>query len=121
MEKNLINNIIDLRAAVSFLGEKKAWWNSNFYESSSKDFLIYIFPKSKNTQFSCSNISTRNFIDKEVGANYFHLFRLTISMEELISSTEKKTTIIDIKSEENALKILTELAYNSSTDGNSGH
>jgi len=120
MEKNLINNIIDLRAAVSFLGEKKAWWNSNFYESSSKDFLTYIFPKSKNTQFSCSNISTRNFIDKEVGANYFHLFRLTISMEELISSTEKKTTIIDIKSEENALKILTELAYNSSTDGNSG-
>ena len=51
MKSSLISNLILLRAAVLFLGEKKVWWNSKFYEPISKDFLTYIFPKSKNTQF----------------------------------------------------------------------
>tara|TARA_B110000902_G_C14242367_1_gene562924 strand:+ start:415 stop:888 length:474 start_codon:yes stop_codon:yes gene_type:complete len=120
MKIELIHNIIDLRAAVSFLGEKKTWWNSKFHDSSSKDFLTYIFPKSKNTQFSCSNISTRNFTDNEVGANYYHLFRLPMSVEELVNNNEKSMIINSIESVENALQSLKELAANLSSDGKGG-
>jgi len=119
MKIKLINNIIVLRAAISFLGEKKSWWNSNFHDSSSKDFLAYIFPKSKNTQFSCSNVSSRQFIDNEVGANYYHLFRLPMSVEELVNNNKNKT-ICFFEFEENAKKALKELAANLSADGKGG-
>tara|TARA_B110000046_G_scaffold178415_1_gene206278 strand:- start:1065 stop:1538 length:474 start_codon:yes stop_codon:yes gene_type:complete len=120
MKIDLINNIIDLRAAVSFLGEKKSWWNSNFHDSSSKDFLTYILPKSKNTQFSCSNVSSRHFTDNEVGANYYHLFRLPMSVEELVDNNEKSATIHSFESEENAKQSLMELATNLSVDSKGG-
>ena len=74
MKSAIINDIIEIRQAVAFLGEKKSWWNTKFYDSSSKDFLSFIFPKSKNTQFACAIIATRDYIDNEVGANYYHLF-----------------------------------------------
>lgn len=120
MKIELINNIINLRAAVSFLGEKKSWWNSKFHDSSSKDFLAYIFPKSENTQFSCSNVSSRHFTDNEVGANYYHLFRLPMSVEELVDNNEKSATIHSFESEENAKQSLKELATNLSSDGKGG-
>ena len=120
MKTNLIINIINLRLSVSFLSEKNRWLNSKFYENSSDVFLSHIFPKSKNAQFLSSNIATQNFVDEQVGANYYHLFRLTILMEELIFNTIKNTAIKELKSEENALKTLTELSLNNSTDGKSG-
>jgi len=120
MKIELIQTIISLRSAVSYLGEKKAWWNSSFHESSSKDFLTYIFPKSKNTQYTCSSISTRNYIDNQVGANYYHLFRLPMSVEELINRNEKNLILNLIESEESALEILEDIAGDLPTDGNSG-
>ena len=120
MKIELINNIIDLRAAVSFLGEKKSWWNSKFHDSSSKDFLAYIFPKSENTQFSCSNVSSRHFTDNEVGANYYHLFRLPMSVEELVNNNKKNRSITSFESEENAKQSLQGLATNLSSDGKGG-
>ena len=120
MKTELINNIIDLRAAVSFLGEKKSWWNSKFHDSSSKDFLAYIFPKSGNTQFSCSNVSSRHFTDNEVGANYYHLFRLPMSVEELVNNNEKNRSVDSFESEENAKQSLKELATNISVDSKGG-
>ena len=120
MKIELINRIIDLRAAVSFLGEKKSWWNSKFHDSSSKDFLTYIFPKSTNTQFSCANISSRHFTDNEVGANYYHLFRLPMSVEELVDNNKKSATIHSFESEEDAMNSLKELAANLSADSNGG-
>ena len=75
IEVKVNKSITELRLIVAYLGEKKSWWNTMFFDSSSKDFLSYIFPKSKNTQFNCSIISTRDHIDNQVGANYYHLFR----------------------------------------------
>lgn len=120
MKTEIIKNIIDLRAAVSFLGEKYSWWNSNFYDPSSKDFLAYIFPKSSNTQFICSCISTRDYIDNEVGANFYHLFRLPMSVEELIKDNAKSIQINPYNFEEDALQTLKEKAINLSSDGKGG-
>tara|TARA_Y100000813_G_C24120950_1_gene332640 strand:- start:370 stop:843 length:474 start_codon:yes stop_codon:yes gene_type:complete len=120
MKTEIINNIIYLRAAVSYLGEKRSWWNSNFHDSSSEDFLKYIFPKSSNTQFLCSCIATRDSIDNEVGANFYHLFRLPMSVEELINNKAKSIGINSYKSEEEALKTLKEKAINLSSDGKGG-
>ncbi len=107
-----------MRQAVAYLGEKKAWWNTKFYDNSSKDFLSYIFPKSRNTQYSCSTISTRDFIDNQVGANYYHLFRLPMSVEELINKNEPNSKVIG--SEDEAMNILSGIAGNLSSDGNAG-
>ncbi len=120
MKTDIINNIIDLRAAVSFLGEKKSWWNSNFHDSSSVDFLTYIFPKALNTQFLCSCISTRNYIDNEVGANYYHLFRLPMTVEEQISNTAKVANIKLYKREEEALLLLKTKTRELFSDGKGG-
>ena len=120
MKNNIVDDIIDLRAAVSFLGEKYSWWNSNFHDPSSKDFLAYIFPKSSNTQFICSCISTRNYIDNEVGANYYHLFRLPMTIEELISNRAKSTRIRSYDSKEEAVQVLREKALDLPTDQKEG-
>jgi hypothetical protein len=120
MKTDLIKTIIDLRAIVSYVGEKKQWWNSNFHDSSSKDFLDYIFPKSTNTQFNCSSVSTRNFLDNQVGANYYHLFRLPMSVEELIAKKGVSNGVEQFTSEDDAMSLLTKLADGLSTDGNSG-
>ena len=120
MKTDLIQSIIDLRAAVSFLGEKKSWWNSNFHDASSKDFLDYIFPKSLNSQFSSASISTRKLIDKEVGANYYHLFRLPLTIEESINNRIKVKEINQFQSEEEALRVLKEKALSLTSDGNGG-
>ena len=120
MKTEIIKNIIELRAAVSFLGEKRSWWNSNFHDTSSKDFLRYIFPKSTNTQFSCSNVSSRHFTDNEVGANYYHLFRLPLAVEELLSNKAKVANLSSFKSEDEALQILKEKALGLHSDGKGG-
>ena len=120
MKSAIINDIIELRQAVAFLGEKKSWWTSKFYDSSSKDFLAYIFPKSKNTQYTCSTVSSRDFIDNQVGANYYHLFRLPMLVEELINKNEIDRSFKLIESEEDALEILSYRAGDLSIDGNSG-
>ena len=120
MKTDIIRNIIELRQAVAYLGEKKEWWNSKFYDNSSKDFLSYIFPKSKNTQYACATVSTRDFIDNQVGANYYHLFRLPMLVEELINKNEIDASFKLIESDEDALNVLAYRSGDLSTDGNSG-
>jgi hypothetical protein len=120
MNIELINDIIELRHAVAYLGERKSWWNSKFYDTSSKDFLAYIFPKSKNTQYSCSIVSTRDFIDNQVGASYYHLFRLPMLVEELINKNGIDANSNIIESDDDALNVLARKASGLSIDGNSG-
>ena len=120
MKAKVIDDIIELRYAISFLMEKTQWWKLNFYDSSSRDFLTYIFPKSPNAQFLCSCVSARSCIDNEVGANFYHLFRLPVSLEELINNKAKSVDINSYKSEEEALQILKEKATNLSSDQKEG-
>ena len=119
-DKLIYKSIIELRLIVAYLGEKKSWWNTKFFDNSSKEFLSYIFPKSKSTQLRCSILSTRDFIDNQVGANYYHLFRFPMSVEELIHENLIDINLNIINSEDIALKILENMACNLSTDGNNG-
>lgn len=116
----MIDDIIDLRSAISYLMEHSHWWQLNFYDSSSADFLKYIFPKSPNTQFLCSCIASRNCVDNEVGANYYHLFRLPMSIEELISNRVRSADIITCSSVEEALQALKQKALDLSVDLSGG-
>ena len=120
MKIELITKITALRKAVSFLGEKKKWWNTQFQESSSKEFLAYIFPKSKNTQLTSANKATQHLIDMQVGANYYHLFRLPLSMEEMIYEQERNVQIESFISEEEALTLLDKIALGLSASNTSG-
>lgn len=120
LKTELTKKIIQLRGAVSFLGEKKSWWNTKFHESSSLDFLVYIFPKSVNAQFLCSNIAIRRIVDNKVGANYYHLFRLPVSYEELIKNKAKLHYSDILQDEENSIKTLKKIAMNLTSDGNGG-
>lgn len=120
MKVDLIKNIIEIRTAVSYLAEKNKWWETHFHEPSSKDFLGYIFPKSRNTQFSCSIVVTRNFIDSQVGAKYYHLFRLPISFEELLHKNEIASIVEPMESEEAAITLLAHTADSLSVNSDGG-
>jgi len=108
MKEDLLEQIIKVRTAVGFLIEKNNWWHTNFFEPTSKDFLNYIFPKStiKNSGFQLEAI--RHNLDSEVGANYYHLFRFPVEIEEQLYKGEyEDITIID---DGHALKILEDIS-----------
>lgn len=120
MKAKIIDDIIELRSSISFLMEKSQWWELNFNDSSSRDFFAYIFPKSSNAQFICSCIALRSCVDNEVGANYYHLFRLPMTIEELISNRAKSTRIRSYDSKEEAVQVLREKALDLPTDQKEG-
>ena len=66
---------------------------------------------------ACSSISVRYFIDSKVGANYYHLFRLPMSIEELIKKKGEKSIKL---SEKEAINLLSNIANNLSVNNNSG-
>ena len=120
MNKDTINNLIQVRKAVGYLGEKKEWWKSSFFESSSRDFLKYIFPKTNKGQSYFSTFPIRNKIDEVVGANYYHLFRLPSNFEEAIEKSFIPSDFQDIENESNAFNILEKIANDLSINQNSG-
>lgn len=98
--------IHELRTLVGFLMEDRKWWTTQFFESSSKDFLNYIFPKSINQQKEFYLEPVRHLVDAEVGANYYHLFRLPIQMEEKLFKTAKSQVKTHALSYDSALEYL---------------
>lgn len=111
MKEDLLNQIIKMRLDVAFLMENKLWINTEFFKSSSVDFLNYIFPKSTNKNSNYYLDPTKHSIDKVVGANYFHLFRLPSSIEEQISKKSSRTNLNSISIDpDQALKELDQMA-----------
>lgn len=106
MNKGMLDKIKEVRYAVGFLMEKNKWYQTNFFELESKDFLNYIFPRSisHNSEFHLE--AMRYFLDSEVGANYYHLFRLPIEIEEKLHKGRLDDVVI--QNEEHALSILEE-------------
>lgn len=102
--------ILQLRCAVSYLYEQKAWWDTNFYDPDSKAFLSYIFPKSNNSQPSAAFDVFRHLIDKEVGSAYYHLFRLPVSMEEKMFQNLDYLSNFEFNSVNGALDFLSNTA-----------
>jgi hypothetical protein len=108
-------NLAKLRVSVALLGESKGWWDTLFFDSNSDTFLDYIFPRSKNAnQISACDV-VQKIIDQKVGANHYHLFRLSINHEEKIHALLKKNKIT-IQTEDHALQTLIDISEGLSVD-----
>ena len=106
MNKRVLEQIKEVRYAVGFLIEKNSWWHTNFFDSTSKDFLRYIFPKSTSDNSEFHLEAMRYALDSEVGANYYHLFRLPVEIEEQLYKGKYDFAVI--QNEKDALRILDE-------------
>ena len=106
MENNILKKIIQIRIAVGFLMEEHKWWHSSFFAPITTEFLGYIFPKSikLNSDFYLEAI--RHSIDSEVGANYYHLFRLPIHVEEKLFKNASLSAEEIVPNMVNALELL---------------
>lgn len=120
MNQSESDKIQELRAVVGFLMEDRKWWNSQFFESSSNDFLSYIFPKSINQKKEFYLEPVRHLVDAEVGANYYHLFRLPIQIEEKLFKTGKSQFNIQSLTHETALEYLKNLSEDLLIERNQG-
>ncbi|WP_027137226.1 BrxE family protein [Gaetbulibacter saemankumensis] len=110
MTKENINNLLLTRVAVAVLGEKNGWWKTKFFNESSKIFLNFTFPRSKNVQYAAAFDAIKSIIDKKVGPNHFHLFRLSINYEEQIHNQLLKGDFDEYLSFDKARELLNEFA-----------
>lgn len=120
MTKENINNLLLTRIAVAVLGENNGWWDTKFFSTSSKSFLNFVFPRSKNIQFSAAFDAIKAIVDDKVGANNFHLFRLSINYEEQMHHMLKDGDFESYLSLERAREILRVLASELSVDNVNG-
>lgn len=110
MKDNILTKISELRYVVGSLMEAKKWWSTQFFDFNSKAFLGYIFPKSINQKMDFFLDPSRHLVDAEVGANYYHLFRLPIQVEEKLFKMAKFQPNDQSISEEDSLEFLKKLA-----------
>lgn len=120
MEEELIEKTLKLRIVVGYLIESENWWNTKFFDPTSKDFLDYIFPKSKNDKSVFFIDAFRYLTDMEVGANYYHLFRLPIKLEEQLYKKVRLSIGEVINSKEHALSILHDFSESLNIEKKSG-
>ncbi len=119
MNSNNIKKLAELRIAVALIGEEKKWWNTKFFNSNSNTFVNYIFPRSENANKIIAGDIIQKIIDEKVGANHYHLFRLSINQEEEIHKFLKSENI-DIKNANDAFQILEDISEELSIDKTPG-
>lgn len=119
MNKKLLFDIAKLRVSVAYLGEINHWWSSNFFKPDAVEFVKYILPRSKKANIISSFDVACAEMDKNVGANYYHLFRFGIKNEELLFRTIQELDY-DIISEQEALETLEKLSNNLGIEGTPG-
>ncbi|WP_166386798.1 BrxE family protein [Polaribacter sp. 11A2H] len=116
MTKENINNLLLTRIAVAVLGESKGWWKTKFFASSSKSFLDYVYPRSKNIQYTVAFDAIKSVVDEKVGPNNFHLFRLSINYEEQIHHQLGLSNFEEYLSIDKSRELLINLSKNLSVD-----
>ena len=86
---NSITSILAVRLQVSFLGERRNWWQSSFLDNSSRAFLIPVFKKTLPlAQYHGALEAARRVHDQHIGiGNVGHLFRLPEQLEFQLSQT----------------------------------
>ncbi|MDB5322190.1 MAG: BrxE family protein [Phycisphaerales bacterium] len=86
MTQELITTIVQLRAAVGFLGEQgpKARWPSAFFSASSRSFLSPLFPRTLAlSQLRGVIAAAARVHDERIGVgDVYHLFRLPEESEQ---------------------------------------
>ena len=100
MNIDLINRIISLRTVIAYLGEKnqKNWWDTSFINKTAFTFLEINFPR---TYYQAGVISAweaaKRIHDERVGkVKTYHLFRLSPSVELIVTQTLKTYNFEDI-------------------------
>lgn len=125
MTSNNLTNLIKLRVAVGYLGERdqNSWWQSSFFSASSTPFLSPVFGK---TSLSAQHYGVREAAtlihDEHIGtgAEVFHLFRLPENIEQEMHVKLDDSDLIDeihsiIVSQESAITFLNEFKSSSDT------
>lgn len=120
MSNDNIDSLTKIRVAVAVLGEEKGWWDTKFFNESSKAFLNFTFPRSKNVQYASAFDAIKSIIDTKVGPNNFHLFRLSINYEEQIHNQLIKGDFDKYLEIDNAKDILKEFSNNLVVDATQG-
>ena len=120
MTKDNINNLLLTRVAVAVIGEEMGWWDTKFFNESSKAFLNFTFPRSKNVQYASAFDAVKSIIDKKVGPNNFHLFRLSINYEEQIHNQLLKGEFDEYLAIDKARDLLNEFSRSLSVDAAQG-
>jgi hypothetical protein len=119
MKVKLLESIMKLRIAVGYMIENESWWNTQFFTPTANDFLTYIFPKSTKENSTFFLEAIRLSVDSEVGANYYHLFRLPVEIEEQLHKISLSNDEL-INNKQIASKILKELTDGLIVDQNMG-
>lgn len=91
--KKLIQDYIELRVVVGFLGSKQidGWWDIDLLSKNGCDFLAHIFPRSNINGAITATVSAAQIVhDQKIGVgNAFHLFRLPALIESELFSAMK--------------------------------
>ena len=85
--EGLISSFAKIRIAVLILGEdpEYRWWKSNFFDTTSKQFLQPVFKHTANyAQVTGATEAAGRVHDASTGKGTYHLLRLPISVEASI-------------------------------------
>ncbi len=123
----MLNDLISLRLVVLYLGEKSqyGWWQSDFFNRTSENFLKPIFPKSVLlAKYSGALAATSKVHEEHIGlGNVIHLFHVPEHVEQRIHQQMKeygREPFHIIDSIEDALGFLKDLVKEQSTKAHSG-
>lgn len=81
----LINQLIDLRQTIFWLGMYQQWWPGESQPDNRRDYLNYVVPKTRQlADFMLMTETARRTHDQAVGPGAYHLFRLSEDLERAL-------------------------------------
>ena len=121
MQESHLPTLLRMRLLVGFLGERAqyAWWQTAFYEASSRLFLEPVFSKtSRLAQYHGVLEAARRLHDEHLSVGSYHLFRMPEEVEQdlhsiVICSVGEELVSRAPQSKEEALGALKQLAATS--------
>ncbi len=122
----MIKEIASLRLVVLYLGEKNqyGWWQSDFFNHTSENFLKPIFPKSVLlAKYSGALAAASKIHEDHIGlGSVIHLFHMPEYVEQRLHQQIKddKEIFQIIKTPDSALQFLKDLANRQDTNGQPG-
>lgn len=117
------DGLLQMRILIGYLGERAqfAWWQTAFYEASSKNFLDPVFSRtSRLAQYHGVLEAARRLHDEHLSVGSYHLFRLPEEIEQDLHGIVERIVNEEIvsqalQSKEAALGLLRSLVSTSIT------
>lgn len=113
-----LTQLAKLRLIVGYLGEKKqfGWWDTGFLDTTGQRYLEMVFPRTKVAAgIRSTGEAARTQHDVRIGkVGTYHLFRMPVEIEDRIEQLLDKEQLAEwlseVKSKEEAMRALDELA-----------